>query len=74
MRTLAAWKAFAQAGTACLAYLRTQGLMRPRTGFSSVQEAETVRSSSTAHTSLWETAEQRLRDDSLYWVILKGEA
>lgn len=79
MRTLAAWKAFAQAGTNCLAYLRTQGLMeRHRNSHQPVptspQDIDTPLQSEATDTSHWEKAEQRFRDDSLYWVILKGEA
>lgn len=76
MRTLAAWKAFAQAGTHCLAYIRTQGLMHQSSNAyqSGCANSDAGTTTTSPGASYWETTEQRFRDDSLYWVILKGEA
>ncbi|KPI42303.1 uncharacterized protein AB675_9796 [Cyphellophora attinorum] len=63
MRIVAAWKAFAQAGTHCLAHLSSRGIID--------QTVDLARSPDSITTDFFE---QRVRDDSLYWVILKGEA
>lgn len=76
MRTLAAWKAFGQAGTHCLAYIRTQGLMhQPNHAYQDdLTNSDAGTDMTSPGASNWKTTEQRFRDDSLYWVILKGEA
>lgn len=78
LRILPAWKAFAQAGTQCLAHLSSRGLLDHNSGIMCTPGKSETHFSGTALTthsgSQDGISEQRVLEDSLYWVILKGEA
>ena len=77
LRILPAWKAFAQAGTQCLAHLSTRGLLDNSGTMCTPGKSETRLSANSVDdqsASQDGISEQRVLEDSLYWVILKGEA
>ncbi len=80
MRIMAAWKSFAQAGTQCLAHLTSEGLMdrsldgNETRGMSVWLSIYACIAKLSKAPELHEIPGQQVLDDSLYWVILKGEA
>lgn len=73
MRIFAAWKWFVMAGTQCLGYLASRGIMdiattSERSGRNASHDKLRLRTSGSPEPT------SRALEESLYWVILKGEA
>ncbi len=77
MRIMASWKAFAQASTQCLAYLKSKGVMRSPAGLEGKEDifhAGQLTPANAETSPVSGSPRPALLHESLYWVILKGEA
>ncbi len=71
MRILAAWKSFVQAGTQCLGYMATKGLMN--IGTEEPIERTVTNFGQSEKPDLSKSSKLRVLEDGLYWSCLKSE-
>lgn len=69
MRIMAAWKAFVQAGTQCLGYFASRGLIDTRSESNIKPRDKAV----AEHSNPEASSDLRALEDSLYWSCLKSE-
>ncbi|RHZ70707.1 hypothetical protein CDV55_103909 [Aspergillus turcosus] len=69
MRIMAAWKAFVQAGTQCLGYFASRGLIDTRSDSNIRNRDKAV----AEHSNPEASSDPRALEDSLYWSCLKSE-